>query len=347
MSEKIYSFLLRFYPARFRHRFQNEALQLVRDRLREEQGFLPKLRLWVELLLDLISGFSRAHRNTYVVGAVATVAPHPSRIPAFQTLEPSRLPPFPIFLGSALSSLSLAFVLFVMNHFAASPASLRVQRLHGVSGGALANPDIQAIAEKLEEQSEAAGRQQACFISKLQQHPGNIGYIKLDWFADPAACGKTIDAVMSRLGETDAVIFDLRDARGGYPEMVRHVAGWFFERPVAWYNPRATSPAQQLTEPPSSGALTRQPVFVLTSSKTFSGAEHFAYNLQKLQRAVLIGETTSGASHAAPGFRPSPHVANEPRPVWEGSGVHPDIQVRAAGALAVAEKLAQQAIQKK
>ena len=70
------------------------------------------------------------------------------------------------------------------------------------------------------------------------------------------------------------------------------------------------------------------------SSRTFSGAEHFAYDLKTLKRATLVGETTSGASH---GSAPPPDGT---KPVWEGSGVEPDVKVKAAEALPTAEKLA-------
>ena len=40
-----------------------------------------------------------------------------------------------------------------------------------------------------------------------------------------------------------------------------------------------------------------KPVSVLTSSRTFLGGEEFAYDLQQLQRAAIIGETTGGGAH--------------------------------------------------
>ena len=33
---------------------------------------------------------------------------------------------------------------------------------------------------------------------------------------------------------------------------------------------------------------------MLISAKTFSGAEHFSYDLKMLKRATLVGETTGG-----------------------------------------------------
>lgn len=35
---------------------------------------------------------------------------------------------------------------------------------------------------------------------------------------------------------------------------------------------------------------------MLTSKRTFSGAEEFSYNLKALKRATLVGETTGGGA---------------------------------------------------
>ena len=53
MSEKIYACLLRLYPANFRQAHGDEALQLFRDRLRDETGFFGRTRLWFDIFVDL------------------------------------------------------------------------------------------------------------------------------------------------------------------------------------------------------------------------------------------------------------------------------------------------------
>ena len=53
MSEKIYVRLLRLYPPKFRKEYDDEVLQFIRDRLRDEVGFLKRTRLW----WDLSDGF--------------------------------------------------------------------------------------------------------------------------------------------------------------------------------------------------------------------------------------------------------------------------------------------------
>jgi C-terminal processing protease CtpA/Prc len=98
-------------------------------------------------------------------------------------------------------------------------------------------------------------------------------------------------------------------------------------------------------------------VFVLTSSRTFSGAEEFSYNLKNLKRATLVGETTGGGAHPVRGERVSDRFvvrvpfmrANNPisKTNWEGTGVEPDVKVPASDALEKAQALAKEAIEKR
>jgi C-terminal processing protease CtpA/Prc len=92
------------------------------------------------------------------------------------------------------------------------------------------------------------------------------------------------------------------------------------------------------------------PAFVLTSPRTFSGAEEFSYNLKSLKRATLVGETTGGGAHPTRGERiddrfviavPFARAINPiTRTNWEGTGVEPDTKVPASDALSTAQKLA-------
>ena len=89
---------------------------------------------------------------------------------------------------------------------------------------------------------------------------------------------------------------------------------------------------------------------MLTSKRSFSGAEEFTYNLKNLKRATIIGETTGGGAHPVSGHRIDDHFmigvpfARAINPIsktnWEGTGVEPDVKVSAAEALEVAKKLA-------
>ena len=157
MSEKIYSFLLRIYPARFRRQYGAEALQLFRDRFREEQGLLRRLHLWIDLLIDFASGLPLAYRNTYATTTRAQAWQTVSGIPAFRTLEEERLRPGSLVMGGVGGIAALALFIFVMGHPAAYfPFSGSIGRIGTATAGSQTNPDVQAVAEKLEEKIQSA-----------------------------------------------------------------------------------------------------------------------------------------------------------------------------------------------
>lgn len=333
-TERIFTFLLRFYPSRFRRLYRDEAIALLRDRLRDEHGTARRLRLWFDLLADFVTALPLAWRNSYAM-ANATPAPQPStRLPAFRVLDQEPLRPGSVMMGSVLALAALAAFVFVMNHASAYHPFARLRGL-ATHSTMQSSPDVEQVAQQLDEQMQAASAQERCGFQRLEQHPGNIGYVKLNSFPNPDRCGDIVEAVMEKLNSTDAIIFDLRDNRGGFPDTVRLMADWLFARPTPWYNPRAASQIGSMTHSPVPGSrLVDKPVFILTSSRTFSAAEHFTYDLKTLKRATIVGETTSGASH---GNGPPPEGT---KPVWEGTGVRPDVKVNADDALAVAEKLA-------
>jgi hypothetical protein len=52
MSEWAYRLLLALYPSRFRNEYGAAALALFLDRLRAERGFVPRFRLWIDVIRD-------------------------------------------------------------------------------------------------------------------------------------------------------------------------------------------------------------------------------------------------------------------------------------------------------
>ncbi len=85
---------------------------------------------------------------------------------------------------------------------------------------------------------------------------------------------------------------------------------------------------------------------MLSSTKTFSAAEEFSFDLKNLKRATLIGESTGGGAHTIAPHRLDDHFVMEvpfgrivdpiSKKDWEGMEVEPDIKVDAADALAQA-----------
>lgn len=116
MSEKIYACLLRIFPSAFRRQYEEEALQLFRDRFSEERGFFRRLRLCFDLLADIISALPQAYRNSYaVVTPVAPLTNHFDGIPLFRVLQKEPLRPGAILLAGVFSFTTLATFSYVLN----------------------------------------------------------------------------------------------------------------------------------------------------------------------------------------------------------------------------------------
>lgn len=179
--------------------------------------------------------------------------------------------------------------------------------------------------------------------------PGNLGYIRLDQFAPIEPAAETASAALDFVANTDAVIFDLRENRGGAPSMVQFLISHFLapNEPVMinTFVSRDYEYPNQMWSLPShpSGFRPDTPLYVLVSGRSGSAGEAFPYHLQAMERATIIGETTYGAGNpgetfAVPGgFRIFVSTGSARNPItqsnWEGTGVTPDIPVPADTAL--------------
>lgn len=192
-------------------------------------------------------------------------------------------------------------------------------------------------------------------VEKVERLPGNIGYIELRGFASAELAGEAIAAAMNLVAHSQALIVDLRRNGGGDPATVALMSSYLFaERThlndMYWREGNRTEQFWTQDWVPGKRFGMNKPVYVLTSRRTFSGAEEFSYNLKNLKRATLVGETTGGGAH--PGdmvkvathfqvFIPSGRAINPiSKTNWEGVGVEPDIKVPADDALRVAQVMA-------
>ncbi|HEX7174680.1 MAG TPA: S41 family peptidase [Pyrinomonadaceae bacterium] len=205
-------------------------------------------------------------------------------------------------------------------------------------------------AEQREERRRELGWMNHGF-DKVERLPGNIGYIEFRGFFDEEMGAETVAAAMNFVGGTDSLIIDLRRNGGGNPSMVALISSYLFgPEPVHlnslyWREGDRTDEFWTRKEVAGKRYLGKD-VYVLTSNRTFSGAEEFAYNLKNLKRATIVGETTGGGAHPGGGFRASEHfMAFVPtgraiNPItktnWEGTGVEPDVKVAADHALKTA-----------
>ena len=189
-------------------------------------------------------------------------------------------------------------------------------------------------------------------FEKVERLDGNIGYLELRGFMSAEMAGETAAAAMSFLANTDALIIDLRRNGGGQPQMVALLSSYLFDKPTHLNDIyfRSDNRTEEFwTHETVAGKRYGQskPVYVLTSSYTFSGAEEFSYNLKNLKRATIIGETTGGGAHPVRPHRLNDHFlisvpfARAINPItkinWEGTGVKPDIETPANQALKVAQ----------
>lgn len=191
-------------------------------------------------------------------------------------------------------------------------------------------------------------------MEKAEIMPGNIGYLKLKGFFPPDQEAKiAVTAALQFVSNSNALIIDLRDNRGGDPAAVSFFCGFFFKEKTHLndlYCRHDRSYIQFWAIPETSlQSLKTIPIYILTNNHTFSAGEELAYDLQAQHRALIVGERTGGGAHpVAPEPIGSGFTANIPNsrainPItktnWEGVGVRPDKEVIGDNALETGLKL--------
>lgn len=193
------------------------------------------------------------------------------------------------------------------------------------------------------------------YFRKVEILSGNIGYIDFRNFGPGELIKDKVASVMGFVENCDALIFDMRFNGGGDPTGIQQISSYLFgEEPVhlndLYFRPKDTTEEYWTFKDIKGKRMPEVPVYILTSSFTFSGAEEFSYNLKNLKRAVIIGETTGGGAH--PGeieivddnfaiFVPNGRAINPiSKTNWEGTGVTPDIEINSTRALTKAQIVA-------
>jgi len=195
-------------------------------------------------------------------------------------------------------------------------------------------------------------------VEKIERLDGNVMLLDLRVFPPVEMGADVFAAAMTVVAQGDALIIDLR-ANGGGAETANLLTGYLVEggSPLTGSYDRPSDTRRYASSPawvPGRRFGSSKPLYILTSRRTFSAAEAFAYNLQALGRATIVGEVTGGGAHPFEYRRIHPHFAvdlpegKSINPItgtnWEGVGVKPDVAVPAAEALAKALELAQAAI---
>lgn len=197
-------------------------------------------------------------------------------------------------------------------------------------------------------------------IVRVDRLAGNVGYIETADFPALETFKPAIDRAMAALADTRALIIDERRNGGGNQQSAAYLTSFFVanDKPVlieTWFTSVAPAPGSaarpsftstEMRTSPTPTKYVGKPIYVLTSGATFSMGEGFAYNLQALKLAKVVGQVTRGGAHGAGaanlshGFRmgvPSSRSENAlTHTDWEGRGAVPDIAAPGDEALRVA-----------
>jgi len=190
-------------------------------------------------------------------------------------------------------------------------------------------------------------------LEKVDHLGPNIGYLEFSSFAPDFLVSEKYASAMNKLADTDGLIIDLRKNGGGVPQTVTLLASYLVDQRTRlndiWERKTGTT-TQQWTLDKLDGKRYggKKPVIILVGPGTKSAGEDFAYTMQALKRATVIGENTWGGAHPARRFRLGDHLlavipwARTISPItqsnWEGVGVTPDVAAKPDRALEVAKE---------
>jgi Peptidase family S41 len=151
MSEKIYAWLVRLYPPHFRENYGDEALQLLRDRARDETGFFRTLRLWLDLLTDLAISIPREYRSVRPALIGSAVQQRVGGGPTFFVLEDGSLRLRAFVFGGILSLAVLAMVFGLLIHVEGQRTVGASTRRDFAASGLRSYPSASAASQNAED----------------------------------------------------------------------------------------------------------------------------------------------------------------------------------------------------
>jgi len=196
-------------------------------------------------------------------------------------------------------------------------------------------------------------------LESVQRLDQGIGYLDLRVFAPTDMGGDLMQAAMTLLAQSPALIIDLRHNGGGMGEMVQMLEAYLLDQSAevsGSYDRPSDTHIRAFTPSwvPGRRFGADKPVFILISKRTFSAAEALAYDLQAMGRATIVGQTSGGGAHPfkyraiTPDFILSLPEGRSINPItgkdWQGVGVQPDVAVEPERALETALDLAKAAI---
>ncbi len=165
---------------------------------------------------------------------------------------------------------------------------------------------------------------------------GNIGYIKLSEINVSEKSLPVLIAAMQFVSNTKVLIIDLRDNGGGGSEIGPVFESFFLPKNIALleFKSRKGEVEVARTVPWLTQNKYEGPLYILINKGTASAAEAFAYSLQKIRRAKIVGQPSAGAAHMNSWYVVNEHIfvsVSTGAPTlpgteesWEQKGVQPD-----------------------
>jgi C-terminal processing protease CtpA/Prc len=213
-----------------------------------------------------------------------------------------------------------------------------------------------AVNEKeLLKKYDAINKQWNYGFDKVMRLDGNIGYIEYTGFPEGNKSAQQIlAATMNFVSNTNALIIDLRNNRGGDGKMVRLFLSYFFNERIKLseiYTRYNNKTEEKYTYKKVNGKkYLDKPVYLLVNNNTISAAEALAYNLQQNKMAKVIGDKTYGAANPVKVFFIGKKyqlfipISVEKNAVtktnWEHTGINVDEKVNSEKALIKAQIIA-------
>jgi hypothetical protein len=152
MHEQVYAWLLRLYPRGFREEYADEALQLLRDRLNNEQGLARRIRLWLDIVEDLGLSLWREHRRPAVPSSVPAGIPRSAGEPYLHLIKEG-MPARYLVTGAVCSTIVFGAISFALGGGALG-RSLNAEGVWGSSAGVLES--LMALSQQSSNQSDRA-----------------------------------------------------------------------------------------------------------------------------------------------------------------------------------------------
>jgi C-terminal processing protease CtpA/Prc len=216
-------------------------------------------------------------------------------------------------------------------------------------------PERNKVSDKKEEALNNISNSLENFgFEDVKRLEGNIGYINFKGFAEPKSSEIALASAMNFVSNTNSLIIDLRENRGGDNGMVLLFCSYFLKSKTRIYDTyfrNQNKIVANWTKATVKGKkYLNKNVFILTSKNSFSASEGLAYVLQSNGIAKVIGEQTGGAANPVDEFIienkwlvvvPVGKVTTTlTKTNWEQIGVTPDEKIEAKNALTKAHALA-------